>query len=320
MRVAIIGASHWHVPLYLPGIAVAGARVTAIWDDDPAIASALARGHGAAVIDRPETIADPARIDLAFVFGRPAAMPALARPFIKAGIAISMEKPCGLTPADAAGLNALAQAHGTHVSVAFVQRHDGPARRLLQLLEPDSVCAITARFIAGPPRRYHDAGCSWLLDPAQSGGGALMNLGVHFVDLALALAGARCERVRCEISNRLHGEAVEDHASMVMRLENGAVATIEAGYAYPASAGKRDFRLTVAHRGGYADFDGRRLTLAPCGGDPEIHAVPCDTDDYYRSYAKDVIARVAAGAPPLAGLTEMEAAANVLQAAYEAAR
>jgi len=177
MRVAIVGASHWHVTLYLPGIAEAGGRIVAVWDDDPQVAAALADRHGAAVFDKSAHLADPELIDLAFVFGRPAAMPELARPFIERAIPISMEKPCGLTPEDVAELDVLAQARGAYVSVAFVQRHDGPARHLLQLLEPGSVSAITARFIAGPPQRYRDAGCEWLLDPNQSGGRAFRRSG-----------------------------------------------------------------------------------------------------------------------------------------------
>lgn len=320
LRIAIVGASHWHVPMYLPGIKDPGARIVAVWDDDPNAAHALAEKHGATVFDNAAEIADPDRIDLAFVFGRPAAMARLARPFIERAIPISMEKPCGLSAEDVAQLDALAQAKGSHVSVALVQRHDGPARHLLHHLEPGSVTAITARFIAGPPQRYHQAGCAWLLDPAQSGGGALMNLGVHFVDLALALTGAQCKRIHCEISNRLHGEKVEDYASLTMRMDNRAMATIESGYAYPTAAGKRDFRLTIAHTGGYADFDGQRLRLVSNDGDDRSLGVSQDTDDYYRTYAVDVIAAVRHGAAPRAGLAEMAATMRVLEEAYDTAR
>lgn len=290
-----------------------------MWDDAPEIAQALAATHGATRFDEPAAIADPALVDVAFVFGRPARMPELARPFIERAIPISMEKPCGLSVEDVVGLEALARARGAHVSVAFIQRHDGPAHHLLRLIEPGSVTALTARFIAGPPKRYREAGCSWLLDPGQSGGGALMNLGVHFVDLALALSGGRPERIACETSSRLHGEAVEDYASLLLRLDCGAMATIEAGYAFPSSGGKRDFRLTVVHLGGYADFDGARLKLVPTDGEACLIDTSVDTDDYYRVYAEDVIAAAAFGAAPRAGLAEMRAAAEAIRAAYDVA-
>ncbi len=44
MKLAFIGASHWHLPLYLdPALEVPGAQVVGISDPDPGFAAGLSR-------------------------------------------------------------------------------------------------------------------------------------------------------------------------------------------------------------------------------------------------------------------------------------
>ena len=54
----------------------------------------------------------------------------------------------------------------------------------------DHIAAGRFSFVAGPPARYVDAGCSWVLDRSVSGGGCLYLLGVHFTDIAPTRAAA----------------------------------------------------------------------------------------------------------------------------------
>lgn len=315
-RVAIIGASHWHVPLCEPGIHDSGAQITGVWDYDLGLATAFAARFGNADVASPATLADPARTDVAFIFGRPVDMADLALPFVERGIPISLEKPGGRHAGEIASVKAVAVRCGAHVSVALVQRHAGPGRRLIGLLADEAVIALNMRFVAGPPDRYRRAGCDWVLDPDQSGGGALINLGVHFIDLALALTRSTPVRLRCETSNRLYGERVEDHASLIVRMDSGALVAIEAGYGFPDGPEKRDFRVTAIGTRSHIDtYDGGLRVIAR-KGETSYVPVPLDTDGYYREYARNVVGAIRAGRAPLVGLAEMEAAMAIVDAAY----
>ncbi len=70
---------------------------------------------------------------------------------------------------------------------------------------------------------------TWALD----GGGALMNQGIHTLDLLLWLFG-RVVRVTARVATLLHAIEVEDTALALLEFESGAVATFEATTAaYP---------------------------------------------------------------------------------------
>src|SRR5260221_11478492 len=82
-----------------------------------------------------------------------------------------------------------------------------------------------------PPSYY--AGSRWRGTRALDGGGALMNQGIHTVDLLLWLFGP-VRRVYGRTAARLHEIEVEDTAVAVLEFENGALGTLEAATsAYP---------------------------------------------------------------------------------------
>jgi predicted dehydrogenase len=58
----------------------------------------------------------------------------------------------------------------------------------------------------------------WFTDPELAGGGCLIDLGTHLVDLALWLTGNHAIGVEAARTLSLHGHAVEDHATAEVRL------------------------------------------------------------------------------------------------------
>jgi predicted dehydrogenase len=68
------------------------------------------------------------------------------------------------------------------------------------------------REIRGAFHNTYGPGKSWFFDPAQSGGGALMDLGVHLIDLALHLANPQRVNLEKIALGYDRGLAVEDSA------------------------------------------------------------------------------------------------------------
>ena len=189
-RAALIGVTHWHVPLMLRGFAAAGLDLAAVWD--------------------------PARYDCVFASGPPRSMPGLARAVLVRRLPLSLEKPCACSTDEVVALHELAQAAGVPVAVPLVQRYAAVGRHLMQLAFVDPPLEFSVRFIAGPPARYERSGNAWMLDPAMSGGGAAINLAVHFVDLAILVCGSPVTEVSGLMSAARYGRAVEDLAVLTL--------------------------------------------------------------------------------------------------------
>ena len=104
-----------------------------------------------------------------------------------------------------------------------------------------------------PPAYYRDS--RWRGTRALDGGGALINQGVHTVDLLLWLFGP-VRRVFAKIITGLHAIEVEDTAVAVLEFSNGAIGTLEAATsAYPGYS--RQIELTGSN--GTVRLDGDDL-------------------------------------------------------------
>lgn len=71
-----------------------------------------------------------------------------------------------------------------------------------------------------------------------SGGGAMMDLGVHCVDLIRYVTGMDVKESAGFVGNQIFKYSVEDAGGVMMRLENGAVAYVDANFNIPDSAAR----------------------------------------------------------------------------------
>src|SRR5258708_18402473 len=106
-----------------------------------------------------------------------------------------------------------------------------------------------------PPSYY--SGSRWRGTRALDGGGALINQGIHTVDLLLWLFGP-VKRVFAKTAAALHPIEVEDTAVAVLEFANGALGTLEAATsAYPGYS--RQVELTGSN--GTVKLDGDALVV-----------------------------------------------------------
>ena len=84
----------------------------------------------------------------------------------------------------------------------------------------------------------------WFTDPELSGGGCLIDLGTHLLDLALWLTGAGGYEVETARTLSLHGHAVEDQASAELTLAGEVRARLACSWFQPAG-GECAFECTA---------------------------------------------------------------------------
>src|SRR4051812_28517326 len=123
LRVAVAGASHWHLPRHAQHLREAGATFVAVSDPDPAVAARWAAELGAEPVGDAEAIAR-LRPDVVLALGRVVDMARQARILVEAGLPLLAEKPLGLSPDEVAPLADLAETRGAWVSVGLLQRYD----------------------------------------------------------------------------------------------------------------------------------------------------------------------------------------------------
>ncbi|KMO43272.1 oxidoreductase [Methylobacterium tarhaniae] len=231
-----------------PAIREAGHRLVAICDpgaDARAAAADLgARGHAelAGLLAEPEVeavyVATPNHLHRG-------AVEALA----ESGKAILCEKPMAASLDDAEAMAAAVGRTGILYGTAFDQRHH-PAHRLLRdEIRAGRVGTVTAIRIVYAC--WLDRGwtaipgqANWRIDQAQAGGGALMDLAPHGLDLTDFLLGEPILDVTALTQARAQDYAVDDGALLIGRTGSGILASLHVAYNCPDALPRR--RLEVA--------------------------------------------------------------------------
>jgi predicted dehydrogenase len=82
----------------------------------------------------------------------------------------------------------------------------------------------------------------WFWDPAQSGGGAILDLGCHCVEIARSYIGKdiRPLEVMCWADTQVKPIAAEDHAIGLVKYENGAIGQFEVSWTFRGGLDLRD--------------------------------------------------------------------------------
>jgi predicted dehydrogenase len=314
MKLAFIGASHWHLSLYLdPALEVPGAQVVGVSDPDSVFVAGLSERLGCAGDTDFRALCLKAKPDFVFALGRHCDMVEQARFLFEEGIPFALEKPCGLNARDVAALADLEARSGSFSSVPLVFRNGDFAARLREM---SGIQYMTYRFIAGFAARYQQANCDWMLDPRLSGGGCTINLAPHFLDLALLLMGDQVRVRHATMSNAAWGHPVEDYS--VVTLERDAdICVIETGYLFPAPTSTFDMHYAVRSPTQYlVAHDPETIEIVRNSGERELIRSLTTNVPHYRTFVFDVLERVRNGQMPLARIADMVPIMRLIDDAY----
>jgi predicted dehydrogenase len=84
---------------------------------------------------------------------------------------------------------------------------------------------LSARSISISMWKHHDRQ-QWHLQKS-CGGGYLLTLGIHQIDLLCALVSSRVVKVYAKLQNVFHGDETDDSGTAVLHFENGVVANLQ---------------------------------------------------------------------------------------------
>jgi predicted dehydrogenase len=207
----------------------AGLEIAAFFGRDAAKAGAMAGRFGGEAFARYEDFLAHRPMDLV-VIGSPSGLHAEQGAAAAArGLHVLVEKPIDVTTVRGEGLVAAAERSGVKLGVLFQDRLKPDLLRLRDFLRGGGlgrVLLVSARVKWHRPPEYYSAS-RWRGTTALDGGAALVNQGIHTVDLLLWLLGP-VARVRALTATRLHAIEGEDVALALLEFASGAVGTLEA--------------------------------------------------------------------------------------------
>jgi len=151
------------------------------------------------------------------------------------GLHVLVEKPIDISAERTDALIKECEQAGVKLGVCFQDRVAPEIYALKQLIDAGGLgrpILVSGRVKWYRPPQYY-SGSQWRGTTELDGGGALMNQGIHTVDLLLWLMGD-VKRVQACAITALHDIAVEDTLVATLEFANGAVGTFEATTAaYP---------------------------------------------------------------------------------------
>lgn len=151
------------------------------------------------------------------------------------------EKPLGMTVSEAKEMIRVCEEEGITLGVGlmmrFVKQHEAAVNLIREGRLGKPVYGRAQLSCWYPPIEG-----AWRQDPSTGGGGSLMDMGSHCIDLLEMFFGP-ASKVSCFINNTVHPYKSEDTAVVSLFFENGAVGTVDTCFCIPDNSSKNVLEL-----------------------------------------------------------------------------
>jgi predicted dehydrogenase len=226
------------------------AQIAGVWDDDSDRGKTFCEKRGLEFFDDLETLLD--RVDAVVVTSENHGHLALVEAAAKHGKHVICEKPVVARSEDVPQMRAAVEGAGIIFMTAFPCRFSPAFDRLKSRIasgEIGKVLAINATNRGTCP-------FSWFVQPALSGGGAMIDHVVHVTDLLRDLLGEEVQTVQAQIGNNVYGQEWEDTAMLTLDFPSGIFATLDSSWSRPKNFKTwGDVTLTVVGETGVIEMD-----------------------------------------------------------------
>ena len=214
---------------------------------------------------------------------------------LNAGVNVICEKPMAMNAEEAEEMKAAAEKNGKVLQIGFVRRYGEDAAMIKKFIDGGTL----GDLYYAKATYLRRSGCpgGWFGDKSYSGGGPLIDLGVHVMDLVRYLAGCpkpisvygvtynnlgpdRASGAKANLGYESKQNSskfkfdVEDFTSAMIRFDNGMVLTVEASFNLNIKEDRADIEL-FGTKGGtkiggstefFTDMNGTFVNITPAGG------------------------------------------------------
>lgn len=181
---------------------------------------------------------------------------------------ILIEKPVGLTSGEAEEIADFCEKEGVKLGVGFMMRfhtYHQKMREVIQSGQLGEIVSARAQLTCWYPEMEN----CWRQEMKLSGGGAMMDMGVHCVDLIRYITGLEVVEAAGLVGNQVFKYSVEDGGCVICRLENGATMYVDANFNIPDAAAKCKIEFygtkgSIFAQGTISQVEGGEIEILVC--------------------------------------------------------
>jgi predicted dehydrogenase len=196
-------------------------------DVDAAKAAMLVSEHGGqATVNSSEVFSHP-EVDVVIISAANVALAPLTRAAVDKGKHVLVEKPGAVRSRELKEIAEIVQRTGAHVRIGYNHRFHPAFLKMMEILAREDAgefMFLRARYGHGGRLGYDR---EWRADPKQSGGGELIDQGVHLIDLASIWLG-EFQVVEGHAATFFWDMKVDDNAFVYLRNARGHAAWLHA--------------------------------------------------------------------------------------------
>jgi predicted dehydrogenase len=237
-KFGIVGCGSAALPVCEAMTASSLARLTKVYDLDPALARDLGERYDVPHAGQLEELLCDPDVDAVYIAVPHDQLYPLAWQALEAGKHALVEKPMALTLQQADELIALAEKRRLALGVFYELRHAAAyaqARELIRAGAIGNIVGLRIQTLIDKPATYWQSGYSgrsaspWRGQKARAGGGVVIMNTSHQLDAVRYLTGLEVVSVSAEIGTLIASVEVEDLAAATLRYDNGAIGSLFAG-------------------------------------------------------------------------------------------
>lgn len=209
-----------------------------------------------------------------------------------AGKHVLVEKPMALNPSESKQMISACLSARVHLGVAYYRRFYPVVRRIKELIESDQLGnVLTIACVTGNPNRF--PADDWRVALSRGGGGPLMDIGSHRIDVMMQLLG-EVDQVQASVVPSPNYEA-EQAATVTMRFISGPQGVLQCYFGTSNTPDRLEVVGTLG-RVTVEDLNTGELSLYTCSGHQHESHPPAD--NFHTPLIRDFTSAINDGRPP----------------------
>lgn len=235
----VIGAGGIANRRTIPGMLLAkNAELISVMEVNMELAESLRSKHSAKrAFDNVDDLLKDSEIDAVYIASPVVYHKEQAIKAARAKKHILLEKPVALSTQEAKEIKKVCEEEGVLIAAGFMMRFHAYHQKMKQIVESGKlgdVVSCRGQLTCWFPHTP----VNWRHNFSSAGGGALLDMGLHCIDLIQYIINGKTKKVAAFIDTKTFNYEVEDSAAVLLEVDNGAYGYVDVNFNIPDAASR----------------------------------------------------------------------------------